>query len=260
MKRWPDRWVMITVCVALISVVLMTGSTQAQDTNTTAAITSPAEGAQLFGAVNIFGSAQHPTSFKNYTLEYDDLADPAVSWLLVQTRVSQQVNNNVLGNWNTIVVPDGVYQLRLRVFLQDDTVGSEFTVSQLRVMNSAPTPVPTAATGGAGGLQPTPSPGPSPTSPVQQPPSNNPPAESITGLNAEDTDPGSPADTSNTSGRNASSTRVNTGRIRSAFCSGVYLALIMFALMLGYIALRGRLRPMTRRLLWQIQDEFDERR
>lgn len=259
MKRWPDRWITITICVALISVASITGSTQAQDPATTAVITAPTDGTQLFGAVNIVGSAQHPTSFASYTLEYDDLANPAVDWKLAQEIVTQQVSNNVLGTWVTNVIPDGVYQLRLRVFLQDGTIGGEYVVSQLRVMNSPPTPIPTVAAGGAGDVQHTPTPGPSPTSPIQQPPGNDPPADAITGLDGADTGPDVPAAAGNPAGRNSPSTRVNTGRIRNAFCSGVYLALVMFALMLGYVALRGRLRPVTRRLLWQSQNDFDER-
>ena len=72
-----------------------------------AQITAPTDGARLFGLVTITGSAAHPTAFSAYTLEYKDLREPAAPWFLVQERVTQQVQDGVLGAWNTIMVPDG---------------------------------------------------------------------------------------------------------------------------------------------------------
>lgn len=221
----------------------------------TAVITFPAEGQQLFGLVNILGSAQHSTAFNSFTLEYNNLGDLNAPWLLVQPRVQQQVHDGVLGTWNTNVVPDGTYQLRLRVYLDDNQVG-EFVVSNLKVVNSEPTPVPTAQSdtgGGQPGLEPTF--GPSPTSPVVQPPSNSP---SISGLSGPDS-----ADTGAPTAVSAEipvkkTTRVNVGRVRSAFCTGVYLTFAIFAIMLGYSLVRGRLRPFTRRLMWQSQDDWPD--
>ncbi len=221
----------------------------------TAVITSPADNAQLFGQVTITGSAGHPTAFASYRLEYNDLTDPNAPWLLVQPPVQQQVSDGVLGSWSTNVVPDGVYRLRLRVILQDEQVGGEFVVTGLRIVNSAPTPVPTVATGNDPVPQASPGSGPTPTSLIQQPPSNSPATPEVV-IGAAD-----PAGDSSTGGSAASNTgsttRINTGRVRAAFCSGVYLAIGIFAVMLFYVGLRGRLRPYTRRLLWQIQDEPD---
>jgi len=219
-------------------------------------IAYPAASQQLFGLVNIVGSAGHPTAFNSYTLEYNDLGDPGAPWLLVQPRVQQQVRDDVLGTWNTNVVPDGTYQIRLRVFLDDGQVG-ETIVSDLKVVNSQPTPVPTAATGAE--LSPeAPTPGPSPTSPIEQPLSNNPAASGLEGLGPDsgDAEVDSPSSTDN--GRTSSETRINTGRIRGAFCSGVYLTLVIFAVLLVYSLLRGRLRPYTRRVLWQPQDYWHD--
>lgn len=148
-------------------------------------------------------------------------------------------------------MPDGVYQLRLRVFLSDGRIG-EFIVSNLRVINSAPTPLPAGSSPGEPGV---PTPGPSPTSPIVQPPSNA-PETGLTGL----------ADPAEQQGESAAlmspqedSTRkrINTGRIWRAFCSGVYLTLGLFGLMFIYLLLRGRLHPITRNMLWQNHDEFD---
>lgn len=236
--------------------IFETSQSAAQEPPTaTAVITSPVNNAQLFGQVNITGSAGHPTAFASYRLEYNDLTDPNAPWLLVQPPVQQQVSNGVLGSWSTNVVPDGVYSLRLRVILQDDQIGGEFVITGLRVINSAPTPVPTVATGDDTVPQASPVSGPTPTSLVQQPPSNNPAAPDID-IEAGAATNGSQSNGSS-SAASSSSTRINTGRIRGAFCSGVYLAIALFAVMLLYVGLRGRLRPYTRRLLWQMQDDPD---
>jgi hypothetical protein len=64
---------------------------------------------------------------------------------------------------------------------------------------------------------------------------------------------------SETVGTSASSEtrRINLGRVREAFCSGVYLAIGIFGIMLVYSVIRRRLRPYTRRLVWQTPDESD---
>lgn len=254
MIRWTSALV-VTCGVMLTALTSLPAS--AQDTQVpTAVITFPSDNAQLFGQVNIFGSAAHPSAFDSYTLEFNDLSDPNAPWMLVQPRVRQQVNDNVLGAWNTNVVPDGIYRLRLRVFLQDGQVGGEFTVTGLQVINTAPTPLPTSA-GAADSVQPVPpTPGPSPTSPIQQPPGSAPATpDVITGLDntlgMSETNVTAPSTSTTT-------TRINTARIRHAFCAGVYWALGLFVVMLIYVATRERLRPFTRRLLWQIQDDIND--
>jgi hypothetical protein len=234
------------------------GAVRAQSPDqTTAIITSPVDGQQLFGLVNITGGASHPSAFDYYTLEYNDQGDPTASWLLVQPLVQQQRQNDVLGAWNTNMVPDGVYRLRLRVFLTDGEVGGEFLVSNLRVINSQPTPVPTAA-GSETSLN-APTPGPSPTSPIQQPASNNPSAGEFSGQEPSGGQASSvfPDAAETSAQRTEKTTRINTSRVRGAFCTGVYLTLGIFGVMLVYRLTRGRLRPYTRQLNWPGQDDYD---
>lgn len=221
-----------------------------------AQITAPTDGARLFGLVTITGSAAHPTAFSAYTLEYKDLREPAAPWFLVQERVTQQVQDGVLGAWNTIMVPDGFYELRLRVFLDDDQ-GAEFIVGKLQVANSQPTPVPTVASDLLGAGASTPTPGPSPTSPIEQPPSNNPAGAEISGLDALPAAEGElvSVDTAPSSG---STTRINLDRVRSAFCSGVYVAFVAFGAMVIYIIVRRHTSAYTRRYLWQTHDEYND--
>jgi len=201
-----------------------------------AIIVSPVEGQQLFGLVNILGTAEHPSAFARYTLEYDDLSDPTVTWLLVQPAVQQQVRDGVLGTWNTNVVPDGVYRLRLRVFL-DDGQTAEYIVSNLRVTNRAPTPVPTIPAVEAAPAAPSVTPGPSPTSPVVQPPSNNPVEADAVESEAL---PSNRTNTGQAVSTRRDSTRINLTRVREAFCTGFYLAVGLFALMIGYSLVRRR--------------------
>lgn len=262
MMRRFSRWLLLACVVVLgAGIVNMAPDARvaAQDDAAIAAITSPVEGEQLFGLATIIGSAGHPSAFESYTLEYKDLTDPNAPWMLAQERVRQQVTDGVLGAWNTNVVPDGTYGLRLRVFLQDGQVGAETVVNGLTIVNSAPTPVPTALSGAASQSATITPGGPTPTSPIQQPPSNSPATpDTVAGPDVE-TDGGTGL-TTTTDTRTTTTTRVNVGRVRSAFCSGVYLALAIFIAMLAYVALRGRLRPYTRRLLWQIEDDLDSDR
>ncbi len=236
----------------------LSGAVRAQSPEETSAlITSPVDGQQLFGLVNITGGASHPSAFDYYTLEYNDQGDPTASWLLVQPLVEQQRQNDILGAWNTNMVPDGVYRLRLRVFLTDGQVGGEFVVSNLRVINSEPTPVPTA--GGSETSLNAPTPGPSPTSPIQQPAGINPSTGEFAGQDTtgDQASPLSSEAVETSAQRAEKTTRINTSRVRGAFCTGVYLTLGIFGVMLLYRLMRGRLRPYTRQLNWSGQDEYD---
>ena len=220
---------------------------RAQDSAALAHITSPGDGAHLFGPVNIIGTAQHPSAFNRYTLEYDLLSEVGAEWLLVQEPVAQQVQEGVLGTWDTSAVPDGIYQLRLLVYLDTGDV-TEMIVSNLRVQNSQPTPVPTTGPAGAlpGSVAATP--GPTPTSPIIQPPTVIPqlaldePVDSSAAEGAPD---------SSLLQRETSAAQVNFARVRQAFCTGGTFALVVFLAVTVYVGARrvsrgGPGRPLTR--------------
>jgi len=105
-------------------------------------ILSPIPGNVVASNVQVLGAASHP-QFLQYQLEYGP-DNPSNLWYpatgIIQTPVTTY---GLLGIWNTTTFPDGVYQLRLRVFLRD---GSNLTtvVNNIRVQNQAPTPIPTA--------------------------------------------------------------------------------------------------------------------
>jgi len=220
---------------------------RAQDSPAVAQISSPGEGAHLFGPVNITGTAQHPAAFDRYTLEYDLLSDVSADWILVQEPVTQQVQEGVLGTWNTSAVPDGIYQLRLRVYL-DTGEFSEAIVSNLRVQNSQPTPVPTTGPAGiAPGAGATP--GPTPTSPVIQPPTV------IPQLALEEPTPvessgGAPDSSLLQRETGTGSASINFSQVQQAFCTGGIVALVIFVALAVYAGVRrvsrgGPPRPLA---------------
>jgi PKD repeat protein len=104
-------------------------------------ILSPVPGSRLTGAVSVLGAAQHP-QFSQYYLEYGPSPNTANTWFPITGPVQYPVSNGLLGTWNTLAVADGVYQLRLRVILNDNTTLLT-VVNNVRVQNAAPTPVST---------------------------------------------------------------------------------------------------------------------
>ncbi|NDJ86405.1 MAG: hypothetical protein GYB66_10995, partial [Chloroflexi bacterium] len=105
-------------------------------------IVSPVTGAELQGSETIFGSASHP-AFVQYTLEYGPDPNPSNLWYPITPQaVTVPVLNNALGTWNTTLVPDGSYQIRLHVYLTDNTEITNVRVTGLQVRNQvAPTQV-----------------------------------------------------------------------------------------------------------------------
>ena len=105
-------------------------------------ILSPIPGNIAAGNIQILGSAIHP-DFLQYRLEYGPDPNPGNLWFPITGIVPSPILNGMLGIWstNTGATPDGLYQIRLRVFLRD---GSQqiTVVNNLRVQNQAPTPIP----------------------------------------------------------------------------------------------------------------------
>ncbi len=147
---------------------------QAQDI---AVITSPTEGQSINGLVTVIGSANHP-AFDRYEVAYGPDPNPKDAWQVFETG-KQPVDNGALGTWNTAVVPDGQYMLRLRVVRKDSNY-SEAVVRGLQVSNSAPagtpTSIPPAATFPAEAATFSPAQAAQPTQQivVEQPPTNVP--------------------------------------------------------------------------------------
>ncbi len=103
-------------------------------------ILSPIPGNVIASNVQVLGAAVHPL-FLQYQVEYGPDPNPGNLWYPATSIVGTPIVNGLLGVWNTTVVPDGLYQLRLRVYLRD---GSSLTtvVNNIRIQNRVPTPVP----------------------------------------------------------------------------------------------------------------------
>ncbi len=106
-------------------------------------ILSPVPGSVVAGNVQVLGSAIHP-QFLQYRLEFGPDPNPGNLWFPITGIVQAPILNGSLGIWNTNTPasPDGIYQLRLRVFLRDGRQQST-VVNGIRVRNQEPTPIPT---------------------------------------------------------------------------------------------------------------------
>lgn len=133
-------------------------------------ISSPSSNAVVRGQVTVAGTANHPDFWK-YEIRVAPGQNPSIGdaqWYRVVVR-EQAVVNGQLAVWDTSVLPDGVYTLRLRVVRRDGN-WMDFDVLPLTVRNTAPptaTPLPPTATI----PPPTATTEPSPTAPL---PSNTP--------------------------------------------------------------------------------------
>ncbi len=217
--------------------------------NNSAKITAPQAGDSLFGLVTIQGTASNP-NMQRYILEFDSQEDAVDRWLTVAGPITQQVKDGTLAQWNTTTVPDGRYQIRLRVVLRDGTVLSD-VVQNLRVSNKQPTALPTSLPS-ATPLQPTlpPTAGPSPTPLIQQPPTNT-PRPALPALPPTVAPPPSPAP-------DAPQSVLALDALQNAFCGGVYLALIGFAIFGVYSLAQHRLSPVVRRWRRQARNSYRE--
>ncbi len=105
-------------------------------------ILSPIPGNVVAGNVQVLGAAIHPL-FLQYQLEYGPDPNPGNLWYPASGISQNPVFNGLLGIWNTTLVQDSVYQLRLRVTLRDGT-SLATVVNGIRIQNQAPTPIPSA--------------------------------------------------------------------------------------------------------------------
>ena len=192
-----------------------------------AQITSPTDGQALAGLVTITGSADHP-DFARWELAYGPDPNPADAWQPF-TEGNQPVHDGTIGTWNTGVVADGGYMLRLRVIRQDSNYSEAF-VRGLQVSNSAPigtpTSIPPAATFPA--EQPTftaaEAAQPIATIMVEQPPTTVPEARPVQTAQSQS----NAASRRNTS---SAASSVNLGQFGSACLNGAVLVAGLFVIL-----------------------------
>lgn len=123
-----------------------------------AVITSPRDRAVVRDKVSIRGTATHPEFWK-YEVAYGPEPNPSDQWILIGAVHETQVVDNVLETWDTTLLPDGTYSLRLRVVRRDGNY-QEYFVRQISVANTQPTDTPTPE------VTPTPTDTPTPLPPT----------------------------------------------------------------------------------------------
>jgi len=159
----------ILACSLLLGMVLASPALAQNAQLVDPVIVAPRPGDALQGVIKIAGSSD-VAGFVSAEVSFTYADNPTGTWFLIAMS-SQPVSNDTLANWDTTVITDGDYILRLRVYLTDGST-REAIVSGLRVRNytpvetstplpptSAPTPTitPTATS------SPTPQPTPIPT-------------------------------------------------------------------------------------------------
>jgi hypothetical protein len=145
-------WVLMIlawVSVEVFPIAQLTTSTETQTAVPTVAILSPSAGQAVQGIVSVivFSNIQ---SFQSAELSFGYTKDQTGTWFLI-VQNDQPLANVEMGTWDTNLITDGDYSLRLEVFLQD---GSKIdaSVTGVRVRNytlietSTPTPVTPTAT------------------------------------------------------------------------------------------------------------------
>lgn len=138
------RGLAVAVLIAIAAWPAAASVLEAPAQQRAAAIISPAPLARVRGVVSITGSAMHP-EFERYELYYT--IEPGENWVFIGEAKFQQVENGLLGTWDTTSLPDGTYSLRLRVVRRDGNYDEAYQ-RNIVVANQAPpepTPTPTLA-------------------------------------------------------------------------------------------------------------------
>jgi cell division septation protein DedD len=133
-----------------------------------AVITSPQDRDVVRGLLVIKGTATHPNFWK-YEVYFAPEPNPNDQWQLLGLH-EMQVTDGRLETWDTSLVPDGTYSLRLRVVRGDGNY-DEYYVRQISVVNVQPTETPTSTPTPVATRTPLP---PTPTVIIEQPPTSTP--------------------------------------------------------------------------------------
>lgn len=158
--------------LVFFALLLLPAPVKAQEITLT--LTSPQPSQYLQGVVEIMGRNSLP-EFDGSTLAFAYIEDQS-TWFSISDDLPE-VQDGLLGTWDTTVLTDGDYILRLRVYLTDGTQ-EEIFVEDLRIRNYTPLPtgtpvpatptisLPTATSIPATITQPYPAPTPFPPNPL----------------------------------------------------------------------------------------------
>jgi hypothetical protein len=214
--------------VFLVALIEAAPGRSPQEQAPQAVITSPRDRAVVRDKVSIQGTATHPQFWK-YEVAYGPEPNPGDQWVLIGMVHETQVVDNVLETWDTILLPDGNYSLRLRVVRRDGNY-DEYFVREIAVANTLPTDTPTPAVTPTPTDTPTPLP-PTPTIVIELPVLPSPTSQPLPTTAPVVRPTPTPA---------PSFFSVNLPNLGGAFCWGVGAAAFLF-LLVGLLALLRRL-------------------
>lgn len=200
-------------------------------------ITHPTDGMTISGEVEVKGIATHP-NMDFYQVRYaaGPKATGGSQWKDFAIVEGKQVENDVLGTWNTTRIPDGKYTLALAVWgVGDSNNPYLYFVTDLTVNNAQPVETPTIEEEPTKPM-PSATPGPTPTPvAVEQPASPTPRPTLTPQLGADET----PTPTGKDEGP---SVALDLGQLRGGFCTGGLITILLLSLWGIYLLARVGLR------------------
>jgi hypothetical protein len=204
-------------------------------------VTYPTDGTTVSGQVGVRGIATHP-NMDFYQVRYAPGGQPAADsrWQDFAIVQGQQVQDDLLGTWDTTQIPDGQYTLALAVWgVNDSNNPYLFFVTNLTVNNANPVATPTPETTPTE-LPATVTPGPTSTPmTVEQPVTSTPrPTPTL---------PSSILATPTAQLEDAPSVALDFGEIREGFCNGGLIAILLLSLWGLYVLAKAALRWLLRR-------------
>jgi hypothetical protein len=118
----------------LLLLLIVPGRASAQATGPV--VSAPVSGQVLRGVVEIRGTSA-VDGFFSAELSFAYASDSSQTWFLIAS-LDQPASDGLLAAWDTNLITDGDYDLRLRVTLQDGT-SLETLVTDLHIRNLVPT-------------------------------------------------------------------------------------------------------------------------
>ena len=120
--------------------MLVVGAIQLPDNNPQSnpdvVIFSPVEGQIIKGIVEIIGTSAI-AGFEHSELAFSNSKGQLDTWFLL-SKSSEGVVETTIYTWDTSLITDGDYRLRLKVFSEDGS-SNEFMISEILVRNYTPT-------------------------------------------------------------------------------------------------------------------------
>ncbi|MFH2040598.1 MAG: hypothetical protein ABIJ65_14290 [Chloroflexota bacterium] len=139
MKVFMWRRYLFIVVIAIFSISSMAIPDMVIQSDQGVAITSPVQGDVLSGVINIFGNSEI-SGFKYSDLAFSYAVGSMETWFPI-SESSIGVEAGLLFVWDTTLISDGDYRLRLRVFSEDNSI-IEFVIPFLSIRNNTPILVP----------------------------------------------------------------------------------------------------------------------